>query len=61
MQENIRLFHFFGWSKLFGWQHLGATDGYNSYDECYEANKELIENRDKFKIMKLIETSPFKR
>lgn len=69
IQENIKLFHFYAWSDSYGWQHLGCSDGYNSYDECHGSNLfyiresgndeklKLLNGKKKFwKIMKLIET-----
>ena len=56
MKENISLYHFFAWSNHYGWQHLGHSDGYDSYDECYKENKFYINKpREKWKIMKLVQ------
>jgi hypothetical protein len=62
MQTKIKLYHFFAWGNSRGWQHLGYVDGYSTYTDCYEDNEFYIEKRDKWKIMKLVDTKdlPFK-
>ena len=61
MQKHIALFHFFRWSEHYGWQHLGATDGYDSYEKCRKDQEFTINNGDKYKIMKLVSANPPKR
>ena len=55
LRPPIPRFHFFAWSNHYGWQHLGSTDGYMTYEECYNDNEFYIkhEGRDDWRIMEL--------
>ncbi len=62
MRQEIPLYHFHAWSDYYGWQHLGATDGYMTYEECYNDNLFHIKDggRIKWQISKLQDADALK-